>query len=266
MSKPRTITALLLGDVIGQPGCRALFIGLPQLIKRHRADIVILNGENAADGFGLTEDLARKFFSLGVHVITTGNHIWQREEIRPFLNKDPRVLRPANYPSPAPGQGSTIVDIAGRKVAVVNLQGRHQMVPIDCPFQVGSAMVDKLRKQTNLIFVDFHAELAQEKEALGLYLDGRVSVVVGTHTHVQTADEKILPKGTGYITDLGLSGPIEGVIGSVASIAIERQLTQIPLRNEILDAPSHLQGVVCTVDPDTGKTVSITRISESFGV
>jgi metallophosphoesterase (TIGR00282 family) len=140
------------------------------------------------------------------------------------------------------------------------------MVPIDCPFQVGSSLVEKLRKQTNLIFIDFHAELAQEKEALGLYLDGRVSVVVGTHTHVQTADEKILPKGTGYITDLGLSGPIEGVIGSVASIAIERQLTQIPLRNEILDAPSHLQGVVCTVDPDTGKTVSITRISESFGV
>ena len=266
MSKQRTITALLLGDVIGQPGCRALFMGLPQLIKRLRADVVILNGENAADGFGLTEDLARQFFSLGVHVITSGNHIWQREEIRPFLDKDSRILRPANYPSSAPGHGFIIVDIGGVSIGVVNLQGRHQMVPIDCPFQAGASIVDKMRKQTKLIFVDFHAESAQEKESLAWYLDGKVSTVVGTHTHVQTADERILPNGTGFITDLGLSGPMGGVIGSDPNIAIERQLTQIPLRNQILDAPSYLQGVVCTVNPDTGKTISIKRISEQFGV
>ena len=266
MSKQRTITALLLGDVIGQPGCRALFMGLPQLIKRLRADVVILNGENAADGFGLTEDLARQFFSLGVHVITSGNHIWQREEIRSFLDKDPRILRPANYPSSAPGHGFTTVDIGGVSIGVVNLQGRHQMVPIDCPFQTGASIVDKMRKQTKLIFVDFHAESAQEKESLAWYLDGKVSTVVGTHTHVQTADERILPNGTGFITDLGLSGPMGGVIGSDPNIAIERQLTQIPLRNQILDAPSFLQGVVCTVNPDTGKTISIKRISEQFGV
>jgi len=151
-------------------------------------------------------------------------------------------------------------------VAVVNLQGRHQMVPIDCPFQTGAAIVDKLRKKTKVVLIDFHAESAQEKEALALHLDGKVSVVVGTHTHVQTADEKILPKGTGYITDLGLSGPLGGVIGSDPNIAIERQLTQIPLRNQILDAPSYLQGVVCTIDPDSGKTLSIKRISEQYGV
>ncbi|WP_422478713.1 TIGR00282 family metallophosphoesterase [Pleomorphochaeta sp. DL1XJH-081] len=266
MSKQRTITALLLGDVIGQPGGRALFMGLPQLIKKLRADLVVINGENAADGFGLTEDLARQFFSLGVHVITTGNHIWQREEIRPFLDKDTRILRPANYPAQVPGHGYTVLEIGGLSVGVVNLQGRHQMVPIDCPFQTGAAVVEKLRRQTKLIFVDFHAESAMEKEALAAYLDGKVSVVVGTHTHVQTADERILDKGTGYITDLGLSGPIGGVIGSDPNIAIERQLTQIPLRNQILDAPSYLQGVVCSVDPDTGKTVSIKRISEQFGL
>lgn len=226
----------------------------------------MLNGENAADGFGLTEDLARQFFSLGVQVITSGNHIWQREDILPSLQKDVRILRPANYPSKVPGSGHTIVETGGRKIAVINLQGRHQMVPIDCPFQVGSALVDKVRKQTNLILVDFHAENAQEKEALAHYLDGRVSVVVGTHTHVQTGDEQLLPKGTAYITDLGICGPLDGVIGSVPSIAIQRQLTQIPLRNEIIDAPSHLQGVVCTIDTDTGKALSIVRISECFGV
>jgi metallophosphoesterase (TIGR00282 family) len=236
------------------------------LIKRHRADVVMLNGENAADGFGLTEDLARQFFSLGVQVITSGNHIWQREDILPSLQKDVRILRPANYPSKVPGSGHTIVETGGRKIAVINLQGRHQMVPIDCPFQVGSALVDKVRKQTNLILVDFHAENAQEKEALAHYLDGRVSVVVGTHTHVQTGDEQLLPKGTAYNTDLGICGPLDGVIGSVPSIAIQRQLTQIPLRNEIIDAPSHLQGVVCTIDTDTGKALSIVRISECFGV
>lgn len=241
-------------------------MGLPQLVKRLRADVVILNGENAADGFGLTEDLARQFYALGVHVITSGNHIWQREEIRPFLDKDTRILRPANYPSPTPGHGHTIVDVAGVHIGVVNLQGRHQMVPIDCPFQTGTTIVEKMRKQTKLIFVDFHAESAQEKEALALHLDGKVSAVVGTHTHVQTADERILPKGTGYITDLGLSGPLGGVIGSDPNIAIERQLTQIPLKNQILDAPSYLQGVVCTVDPESGKTLTIKRISEQFGV
>ena len=266
MAKDRNLVALLLGDVCGQPGCRALFIGLPQLIKRTRADIVVVNGENASDGFGITEELARTFFSLGVQVITSGNHIWQRDEIIQFMEKDHRVLRPANYPAEAPGTGSMVLDISGKKVAVVNLQGRQAMNPIDCPFHVGASLIDKLRKQTPVIIVDFHAESSEEKEALALYLDGKVSVVVGTHTHVQTDDEKILPKGTGYITDLGMSGPLDSVIGSSPDISVNRQMTQIPIRNKIAETPAFLQGVICTIDPQTGKTVSIKRISEQFGV
>lgn len=266
MSKEKQLTALLLGDVIGQPGSRALFIGLPQLIKSLRADFVVLNGENAADGFGLTENLARQFFSLGVDVITSGNHIWQKEELLPFLKSSSRVLRPANYPAKAPGKGHTIVEKGGRKFGVINLQGRHNMVPIDCPFQVGAAIVDKMVKETPLIFVDFHAELSQEKEALAHYLDGKISVLWGTHTHVQTADEKIMPQGTGYITDAGICGPLEGVIGSDPQISIRRQLTQIPLKSVIADAPSFLQGLVCTIGEKSGKTLSIKRLSQSFGV
>ncbi|MFA7670658.1 MAG: TIGR00282 family metallophosphoesterase [Sphaerochaetaceae bacterium] len=266
MSSNQTVTALILGDVIGQPGFRALFMGLPNLIKRLRADFVVLNGENADNGFGLNQELARQFYSLGVDVITSGNHIWQKEAIYPLLKSDNRLLRPANYNSKVIGKGDTIIEKKGRKFGVINLQGRHQMLPIDCPFQVGSALVDKMRKETNLIFVDFHAENAQEKEALGLYLDGKVSAIVGTHTHVQTADEKILPNKTAYITDLGMCGPLGGVIGSQAAIAIERQLTQLPLKSEILDGESTLQGVVVKVDSKTGKALTIERINDSFGL
>ncbi|MHC1691835.1 MAG: TIGR00282 family metallophosphoesterase [Sphaerochaetaceae bacterium] len=266
MGKERALVALLLGDVCGKPGCRALFMGLPQLIKRTRADLVVVNGENAADGLGITEDLVRQFFSLGVQVVTSGNHIWHQEEILPYLDQEHRLLRPANYPGDAPGSGTVVVDAGGRKVAVVNLQGRQQMVALDCPFHTGAALVDKLRRQTPIIIVDFHAESTEEKEALAMYLDGKISVLVGTHTHVQTADERILPHGTAYITDLGLSGPVDSVIGSTPAIAIERQLTQMPLRNEILDGPACLQGVVCAIDMETGKTLSIKRISEQFGL
>ena len=265
MAKERDLTALLLGDVCGNPGCRALFIGLPQLIKRTRADIVVVNGENAAGGLGITNELVRRFYSLGVHVITTGNHIWHQAEILPTLETDDRLLRPANYPPGAPGMGYVVYEIAQHKVGVINLQGRQQLPAIDCPFRTGLAIVEKIQKQTSIIIVDFHAESTEEKEALAFYFDGKVSVVVGTHTHVQSADEKILPKGTAYISDLGMSGPLNSVIGSDPVIAIQRQLTQMPLRNEILDAPAYLQGVVCKIDPNTGKTRSIERVSERFG-
>jgi hypothetical protein len=159
-----------------------------------------------------------------------------------------------------------VFEISGKKVAVLNLQGRQALPPLDCPFRVGAALVEKLRRQTPIILVDFHAESTEEKEALGMHLDGKVSLVVGTHTHVQTADEKILPKGTGYITDLGMTGPIEGVIGSSPNISIERQLTQMPLRNHVLDTKAAIQGVVCTIDVETGKTVSIQRISEQSDI
>ena len=264
MADKRTLTALLLGDVLGQPGCRALFIGLPQLIKRYRADIIIVNGENADYGFGITDEIARQFFSLGVHVITSGNHIWQREEFIPTLEKDERVLRPANYPSAAPGHGHTIVDIDGTKIGGINVQGRLQMTAIDDPFRSANSIIEKIKKQCDAIIVDFHAEVPQEKEALSLYLDGKVSLFVGTHTHVQTLDERILPKGCGYITDLGMCGPYDSVIGSDPAVAIKRQLTQIPFRNEILDAPGTIQGVVAKIDLSTKACLSIERIRENF--
>ncbi|MBN2860027.1 MAG: TIGR00282 family metallophosphoesterase [Sphaerochaetaceae bacterium] len=266
MASRRTVTALLLGDVIGRPGCRALFITLPQLIRTYRADCVIVNGENADEGFGLTRDIADQLFAAGVNVITSGNHIWQREEFLPTLKSDSRILRPANYHASAPGVGHTVINLPKAKIGVINLQGRHQLPPIENPFTVASSIVDRLSKNCDAIIVDFHAELPQEKQALAHYLDGKVSALVGTHTHVQTMDERILANGTAYITDLGMCGPFDSVIGSDPSIAIERQLAQIPYRNQILDAPASIQGVVVTIDLDTKKARSIKRIKVDAGV
>jgi len=265
MGNEREVTALLIGDICGKPGSRALFLGLPQLIKKTRADVVVVNGENAADGLGINAEQVRQFLALGVQVITTGNHVWHQEDVYPLLESEPRLLRPANYPPQAPGTGSVVYEAGHAKIAVVNLQGRMQMAPIDCPFRTGLALVEKLKRQTPLVIVDFHAESCEEKEALGFHLDGKASVVFGTHTHVQTSDEKILPNGTAYITDVGMTGPLDSVIGSHPAIAIDRQLTQLPLRNEIADTPSYVQGVVCVIDARTGKALSITRISEQFG-
>lgn len=266
MSDSKTMVALLIGDVCGRPGCRALFMGLPQLKKEFHADFVVVNGENAANGFGLSAEIMGQFFERGADVITSGNHIWQQDDILPYLDSEPRLLRPANYPPQAPGHGSVVVETGGRKVAVVNLQGRAMMPTLDCPFRVGLDLVEKLRKQTPIVLVDFHAESTEEKEALSFHLDGKASVLVGTHTHVQTADEKILPGGLGYITDLGMSGPRDSVIGSNPAISIQKQQSQMPLRNEILEAPGWLQGVCCTIDVGTGKTRSIVRFSQQFGI
>ncbi len=241
-------------------------MGLPQLKKEYHADIVVVNGENAANGFGLSVEIMRQFFERGADVITSGNHIWQQEELLPLLDSEQRLLRPANYAPQVPGHGQVIVEAGGRKVAVVNLQGRHMLPSIDCPFRVGTDVVEKLRKQTPVILVDFHAESTDEKEALAFHLDGKVSALVGTHTHVQTADEKILPKGTAYITDLGMSGPRDSVIGSNPAVSIEKQQSQMPLRNEILEGPGYLQGVCVVIDNATGKAKSIQRFSRQFGL
>lgn len=260
------MVVLLLGDVCGQPGSRALFLGLHTLIKDFRADMVVVNGENAAGGFGLNVALMNQFFSLGVNVITSGNHIWQQEDLRPLLDSEKRLLRPANYPPQAPGHGSVVVEVKSQKVGVLNLQGRQSMPTIDCPFRVGAEHVAKLRKQTPLILVDFHAESPEEKEALALYLDGKVSAVVGTHTHVQTADEKILPQKTAYITDLGLCGPSESVIGSKPELSIERQLTQMPIRSEIADTAPVIQGVCLTLDVSNGQALNIERFTRTYDI
>ena len=257
-----TINALLLGDVIGQPGCRAVFIGLKKLIKDYKADVVMVNGENAAEGFGITPENVQMIFSSGANVITTGNHVWQKKEIYHLLDSREELLRPANYPKKVPGHGSCIVDVKGTKVAFLNLQGRVDMTTLDCPFVVGRDEVRKLKKETNIIIVDFHAENVEEKEALALYLDGQVSSVTGTHTHIQTGDERILEKGTAYLTDIGMTGPMGGVIGSNSDIAIRRQQTQMPLKMEIEDMPATLNGVLLTIDKASGQTKAIQRISK----
>ncbi len=266
MADVKPFGVLLLGDICGQAGSRALFLGLNTLVKDYRADMVVVNGENAAGGFGLSAALMEQFFSLGISVITSGNHIWQQDDILPFLDSEKRLLRPANYPPQAPGHGSVVVEVKGQKVAVLNLQGRQSMATIDCPFRVGLEQVQRLRKQTPVILVDFHAESTEEKEALGLYFDGKVSVVVGTHTHVQTADEKLLPQKTAYITDLGFCGPSKSVIGSDPQLSIVRQLTQMPIRSELADTAPVLQGVFIKIDPLSGHALSIERFSRLYDI
>ena len=262
----RTITILFLGDVIGQSGARAVFSTLKGLSKEVRADAVFINGENAAEGFGLTPETAALLFESGAAVITSGNHIWQRKELLPLLDSEPRLLRPANYPGGAPGHGTCTVEVRGSQVCVINLQGRRRMPDTDCPFRKGRELVRVARKDTPLIVVDFHAEATDEKEAMGAYLDGEVSAVVGTHTHVMTNDARILPKGTAYITDLGSCGPSESVIGFSPEISIRRALTQLPLRNEVSTNPSVLSGAVFTVDAESGRAVSISAVRRAAAV
>jgi 2',3'-cyclic-nucleotide 2'-phosphodiesterase len=259
-----TITALILGDLIGQPGCRALFVGLNSLIKKNHADFVIVNGENAAGGFGLTPDLADQIFGTGVDVITSGNHIWQKKEIYKYLDKTDHILRPANYPNNAAGKGHCIVRKRDFSLCVINLQGRVEMYDVDNPFDAAMGIIRAVKDQANGIIVDFHAESTAEKEALAIYLDGKISALVGTHTHVQTADERILPEGTGYITDLGMTGPTGSVIGVDPAISIRRSLTQMPIKMEVLEMPGMIRGVSVTMTRE-GKTLSIQRIEEYSG-
>ncbi|MFA7109641.1 MAG: TIGR00282 family metallophosphoesterase [Sphaerochaetaceae bacterium] len=262
MPGKKQIKALLLGDVYGNPGCRALFMGLPQLIKTYKTDIVVVNGENAADnGFGLAYAQMRRFFDSGVDVITSGNHIWQQEDLMSSLDKEPNLLRPANYPPSVPGHGYTIVNGIG----VINLQGRYSMIPLDCPFRAAKSIVEKIKGKTNAILVDFHAESNQEKEALGFWLDGKVSAVVGTHTHVQTADAKILPEKTAYITDLGMCGPLDSVIGSQPSSSVRKQLLQMPFKPVVKEGKAALRGVCITINPENGKAENIEVINQEFG-
>jgi metallophosphoesterase (TIGR00282 family) len=250
-----------VGDVVGQPGCRAVFMSLQSLVKELKVDVVIANGENAADGLGLTPVLAEGLFKSGVDVITSGNHIWQKREILPLLDSETRLLRPENYPTGVPGHGSCVVSKKGVEIAVLNLQGRLNMYNVRCPFSVGLDLAKRLRSQARVIVVDFHAEAPEEKEALSLYLDGLVSAVIGSHTHVQTADERILSRGTGCITDVGMTGPKNGVIGMKPDISIRRALTQIPYKMEVEDTETVISGVLLEIDTDTGRSLSISRVS-----
>lgn len=264
---PDKIGVLFLGDIIGRPGRAALKKLLPGIVRRFSADLVIANGENAAGGVGITEEVGRELFNQ-VHVLTSGNHIWDKKEVLAYLEKEPRLLRPANYPPQNPGRGSYLVEgDNGWKAAVLNLQGRVFMEPIDCPFRTADTEVHKLREATPVVIVDFHAEATSEKQALGWYLDGKVSAVVGTHTHVPTADARILPQGTAYITDVGMVGGRDSVIGIKKGQALARFLTARPQRFEPEKDGVHISFVFIEVEVESGKALSIRRelIGEEHG-
>lgn len=252
---------LMVGDVFGEPGRRALQTLLPRLKREHAIDVTVVNVENAAAGFGVTPQLCRDFLDQGVDVMTSGNHIWDKKEIVAYIVKENLLLRPANFPAGTPGAGHVTIKCGPHRIAVVNLMGRVFMLPIDCPFRKADELVPELRKETPIVLVDMHCEATSESLAMGWYLAGRVSAVVGTHRHVQTADERILPGGTAYITDLGLTGPTDGVIGVDRDQIIQRFLQQMPIRFETAKGPAALHGVVIVVDPDTGRASSIRRLS-----
>ena len=252
---------LFIGDIFGEPGRRALARAVPRLVGQRQIDIVIGNGENAAGGFGITPELAEELFDLGLAVITTGNHAWDKREILDYFPREPRLLRPANYPDGVPGHGSVVVESAGgEKLGVLQLMGRAYMPTLDCPFQVAKKELAALKKRTAAVIVDMHAEATSEKMAMGHYLDGEVVAVVGTHTHVQTADDQILPKGTAYLTDIGMTGPLHSVIGVRKELAIEKFLTGMPRRFEVASGPSVFCAVLLELDARLGKALSIERI------
>jgi len=252
----------MIGDVIGAPGIKALFAGLGPLVRAADASLVVVNGENAQAGFGIGKEEADKLFAMGVHVITSGNHVWERPGSAELLDSTPRLIRPANYPPGAPGKGWALVEAGGAAWAVVNLQGREGMSPIDCPFRTADALLESIAAERPgaIVLVDFHAESAEEKEALGFHLDGRIAALAGTHTHVQTADERILPKGTGYITDLGMSGPDDSVIGVKVDICVRRGLTQMPIKMESAEGPASIRGALFEIDTSSRRCVGVSRV------
>jgi metallophosphoesterase (TIGR00282 family) len=258
------VRILFVGDVHGRPGRRAVARRVPALRRELGVDFVVANAENSAGGVGLTPQTASELFEAGVDALTGGNHTWAKREAYTLLESDPRLVRPANYPPGVPGQGSTVVRRGGLSLAVLNLQGRIFMDPLEDPFRVARAEAERLRQLTPFVLVDFHAEATSEKVAMGYYLDGRVTAVVGTHTHVQTADERVLPGGTAYITDVGMTGPRDGVIGVDREAILQRFLTQLPVRFEVASGPVQLSAVLVEADAQ-GRATSIRRIYEVDG-
>lgn len=256
---------LFIGDIVGEPGRKAVKTMVPKIKKKHGVEFVIGNGENLAGGSGIMPHLADELFECGVDVMTSGDHIWKRKEIIERLDSDARILRPANYPKQDPGSGSTIVrSESGIDVGVINIIGRVFMQAVECPFRVVKEEIGRMKDRARVIIVDIHAEATSEKMALGWYLDGLVSAVIGTHTHVQTADEKILPNGTAFISDAGMTGPFDSVIGRKKEQILERFITQMPVKFEMADGDVQLHGVIIDIDDKTGKADSIKRIQEKF--
>ena len=258
------VKLLFIADIVGQPGRRAVKQLVPQLRQKHGLNLVIANGENSAGGSGITVNTAQELFAAGVDVITCGDHLWDQKEVMVLLENERRFVRPLNYPAGTPGQGSTIFQAPGLPpVAVMNLQGRTFMAAIENPFHAALAEVDRLRRTTKLIFIDFHAEATSEKVAMARMLDGSVSAIVGTHTHVQTADEQIFPGGTAFLCDGGFTGPHESVIGRDIEPIIRRFMTNMPQKFEVAKGRVMLQGAVVDIDEFTGRATSIQRVSEA---
>ncbi|MDD3267736.1 MAG: TIGR00282 family metallophosphoesterase [Syntrophomonadaceae bacterium] len=253
---------LVLGDIVGKPGRKAIRNLLPQIQKEYNISFTIANAENAAGGRGLTKDVMQELLALNIDVLTMGNHVWDNKDIFTFVDDEPRLIRPTNYPPYCPGQGHHVYSAGfNKKLAVINASGRVFLTALDCPFRCVDEILNDLPKQVDIIIVDFHAEATSEKLAFAHYFDGRVSAVLGTHTHIQTADEKIMPGGTAYISDLGMTGPENSILGMDKDQVITKLITQRPIRLEVAKGPAQLQGVVLDIDEETDQVKSISRIS-----
>ena len=256
---------LFLGDIVGEPGRRAVIDTVPLFKKEHDIDFVVANGENAAAGRGITPKITIDLLRAGISVITTGDHIWDQKEIIPYIDTEPRLLRPINYPDKTPGQGSIVLETAKGKIGVINVQGRTFMQPIlENPFRVMDEAVAKMRQETAVIFVDCHAETTSEKIAMGRFLDGKVSAVIGTHTHTQTADEQIFPGGTAFLCDAGMCGPVQSILGRDIEPIVARFITNLPVNFPVAKGPVRLHGALIEIDETTGRAASIKRIAHDY--
>lgn len=255
---------LFIGDIVGSPGRQAVKDLLPGLVNEYNLDFVIANAENAAGGSGITPKVTQELFSAGVDVLTSGDHIWKKRDVFEIIDQEERILRPLNFPGQAPGRGAGVFKKKGKAIGVINVQGRVFMEALECPFRSARKAQEELIKKTKVILVDIHAEATSEKIALGWYLDGLVSAVVGTHTHIQTADERILPGGTAHITDAGMTGPYDSVIGRQTQDVLQRFLTSVPTRFEVATENVQLHGVLLDIDDNTGKARTIIRLQKKL--
>lgn len=256
---------LMIGDIVGRPGRKAVKEAIRNYQKKYQLDFVIANGENAAGGVGLTREIADELFANGVDFITMGNHTWDKKDIIQFIDHEPRLIRPANYPPGTPGKGHAVIRLnKGLRIGIINISGRVFLPPLDCPFRTADELVKEISRETPVIIVDFHAEATSEKVAFGWYLDGRVTAVIGTHTHIQTSDERILPGGTAYITDVGMTGPRDSVLGVDKDLVLQKFLTQMPVRFEVAEGIAQLNALLLDVDESTGKTIKVQRIYETY--
>lgn len=252
---------LFLGDVVGSPGRNMVQEYLPKLKQKYKPNLTIINGENAASGKGITEKIYKQLLEWGADIVTLGNHTWDRREIFDFIDDAKNIIRPANFPEGTPGKGITFVNVNGVDVAIINMQGRTFLPPLDDPFRLIDNLIEEAKKRTNIIFLDFHAEATSEKQAMGWYVDGRVSTVVGTHTHTQTADNRILPNGTAYITDVGMTGPYDAILGMKRDAVMKRFLTNLPVRFEVDEkGRTQLNGIIASIDEKDGTAIGIERI------